>query len=56
MLIHGHGKKLVAMVNAWMCESVFDSGIFLLLVYMHRETAVGQIAVEFMSYLNEHLF
>lgn len=44
------GEKLVAMVNACMCESVFDSGISLSLLYMHREPAVGHIAV--MVYLS----
>lgn len=39
------GRKLVAMVNAWMSESVFDSGIFLSLVYMCREPAVGHVAI-----------
>lgn len=38
-------KKLVAMVNAWMCDSVFDSGIFLPLVCMHREPAADLIVV-----------
>lgn len=38
-------KKLVAMVNAWMCDSVFDSGIFLPLVCMRREPAADLIVI-----------
>ena len=35
------GERLVAMVNAWIYESLLDSGTFLSLVYMRGEPAVA---------------